>query len=156
MLLQEILRHKGVVVHSIRPDATLDDVAQTLVRHNCGSLIVSDADSSTTMLGIITERDLLRACAARRGPLTELRVRDHMSDHVTTATPTDSVEDTMGLMTELRIRHLPVLEGGRLVGIVSIGDIVKAQHDSLTMENHYLKTYIHGDEDSALMTVRPR
>ena len=156
MLLQEILRHKGVVVHSIRPDATLDDVAQTLVRHNCGSLIVSDSDSSMIMLGIITERDLLRACAARRVPLEQLRVREHMSTTVTTAAPADSVADTMGLMTELRIRHLPVVEDGRLVGIVSIGDIVKAQHDSLTMENHYLKTYIHGDEDSALMTVRPR
>ncbi len=156
MLLQEILRHKGVVVHSIRPDATLDDVAQTLVRHNCGSLIVSEVDSSTIMLGIITERDLLRACAARRVPLEQLHVREHMSTNVTTAAPADSVEDTMGLMTELRIRHLPVVEDGRLVGIVSIGDIVKAQHDSLTMENHYLKTYIHGDEDSALMTARPR
>ena len=156
MLLQEILGHKGFVVHSIRPEATLDDVAQTLVRHNCGSLIVSESDSSTTMLGIITERDLLRACAARRCQLDQLRVRDHMSGNITTATPTDSVEDTMGLMTELRIRHLPVVKDGHLVGIVSIGDIVKAQHDHLTMENHYLKTYIHGDEDTRLMTVRPR
>jgi len=156
MMLQEILRHKGVVVHTIRPDASLDDVAQTLVRHNCGSLIVTESDASAPMLGIITERDVLRACASRRGLLTELHVADFMSRNVRCASPSDSVEDTMGLMTELRIRHLPVVEEGRLSGIVSIGDIVKAQHDHLTMENHYLKTYIHGDEDSALMTVRPR
>ena len=73
-----------------------------------------------------------------------------MSRDVAVGTPADSVEDTMGTMTNRRIRHLPVLDGGRLVGIVSIGDIVKAQHDQLTMENHYLKTYIHGAEDSVL------
>jgi CBS domain-containing protein len=96
------------------------------------------------MLGIITERDILRACAARRGPLESTRVSDVMTTNVVTGSPCDSVEDTMGLMTEHRIRHLPVLENDKLVGIVSIGDIVKAQHDALTMENHYLKSYLHG------------
>ena len=58
--------------------------------------------------------------------------------------PDDSVEDTMGLMTERRIRHLPIVEDGQLVGLVSIGDVVKMQHDRLTMENHYLKSYLQG------------
>ena len=67
-----------------------------------------------------------------------------MTRDVTTGSPDDSVEDTMGLMTELRIRHLPVVEDGQLVGLVSIGDVVKMQHDQLTMENHYLKSYLQG------------
>ncbi len=161
MLLQEILRHKGSVIHSIHPDATLDDVVQTLVRHNCGSLIVSitAGDPSTPMLGIITERDILRACAGRVAPLDQLRVREVMTENIAVGAPSDSVEDTMGTMTHRRIRHLPVIENGRLVGIVSIGDIVKAQHDHLTMENHYLKTYIQGSEETVLTGsayARPR
>ncbi len=67
-----------------------------------------------------------------------------MTTDVVFASPHDSVEETMGLMTEKRIRHLPVLESEDLVGIISIGDIVKAQHDALTMENHYLKSYLQG------------
>ena len=96
------------------------------------------------MLGIITERDILRACARYRQSLEQLTVAEVMTHDVVTGAPGDSVEDTMGLMTEKRIRHLPVMDGGHLLGIISIGDVVKAQHDQLTMENHYLKNYIHG------------
>jgi CBS domain-containing protein len=67
-----------------------------------------------------------------------------MTRNVVTGTPTDTVEDTMGLLTDRRVRHLPILDNDRLVGIISIGDVVKAQHDALTMENHYLKSYIQG------------
>jgi CBS domain-containing protein len=156
MLLQEILGQKGSTVHTIRPDATLDDLVQSLVRHRCGSLVVTESDSSSPMLGIITERDVLRACAARRTTLDQIRVSEFMTREVAVRRPADSVEDTMGVMTELRIRHLPILDEGRLVGIISIGDIVKAQHNLLTMENHYLKSYIHGEEDSLLMAAKPR
>jgi CBS domain-containing protein len=142
MTLHDILRVKGKRVHSIGPDATLDDVVQALVGHNCGSLVVCQRGECSPMLGIITERDILRAVAARKAPLDQLRVADQMSADLVTGSPCDSVEDTMGLLTERRIRHLPILEDGELVGLVSIGDIVKAQHDHLTMENHYLKTYI--------------
>jgi CBS domain-containing protein len=154
MMLQDILRHKGTAIHTIGPDATLDDVVQTLVHFNCGSLLVADGDSSSPMLGIVTERDILRACATRRAPLDQLRVRDFMTSKVAVGSPADSVEDTMGTMTNLRIRHLPVVDEGKLVGIVSIGDIVKAQHDNLTLENHYLKTYIHGEAESTLSGSR--
>ena len=144
MKLADILAHKGYKVHSIRPSASLAEVVQVLVRHNIGSLMVCDDEDCKRMRGIITERDILRACAARRAPLETLQVADTMTSDVVTAAPHDSVEDIMGLMTDHRIRHLPVLEHGELVGIVSIGDIVKAQHDALTMENHYLKSYLHG------------
>ena len=107
MNLQDILPHKGSAVYSIRPDATLDDVVQTLVHFNCGSLVVRDGDDSSPMLGIITERDILKACAAIRGSLGQIVVREAMNQNVTTGTPCDSVEDTMGTMTNRRIRHLP-------------------------------------------------
>jgi CBS domain-containing protein len=140
MILQDILRVKGSAVHSIDPSATLEDVVQTLVACNCGSLVVCNEG---TLAGIITERDILKACAAHPGQFKQLRVREVMATHPVTASPQDSVEDTMGLMTNRRIRHLPIIEEGQLVGLISIGDVVKAQHDSLSLENHYLKTYIH-------------
>ena len=157
MTLQEILNAKGRAVHTIGWNATLEDVVQTLVRHNCGSLIVCDvevADGANDrdetrgapghMVGIITERDILRACARHQGQLSSLKVADAMTSDVVTGSPNDSVESTMGLMTEMRIRHLPIVEGGQLQGLVSIGDVVKLQYDRLSMENHYLKSYIHG------------
>jgi signal-transduction protein with cAMP-binding, CBS, and nucleotidyltransferase domain len=144
MTLREILHSKGHVVHTIGSGATLEDVVQKLVRNNCGSLVVRDVDTSGPMLGIITERDILKACATHQAPLPVLTVRDVMTVEMAVGSPNDSVEDTMGLMTERRIRHLPVVEDGQLLGLVSIGDVVKMQHDRLTMENHYLKNYIQG------------
>jgi CBS domain-containing protein len=145
MLLQEILNSKGSSVLSINQHATLADVVQKLVKNNCGSLVVCEAEDCTRMVGIITERDILRACADRKASLEQLRVSDVMSADLVTGTPHDSVQDAMGVMTNRRLRHLPIVnDDGRLVGIVSIGDLVKHQHDQLSMENHYLKTYIHG------------
>ena len=143
MLLEEILHSKGSRVLSIDPQATLADVVQKLVKNNCGSLVVCEQEDCTRMVGIITERDILRACADRKASLEQLRVRDVMSADLVTCTPHDSVQDAMGVMTNRRLRHLPIVDDdGRLVGIVSIGDLVKHQHDQLSMENHYLKTYI--------------
>jgi CBS domain-containing protein len=143
MTLQEILHRKGSRVLSISPKATLADVVQKLVKHNCGSLVVCDEDNCTHMLGIVTERDILHACADHKIPLENYRVADVMTVDLATCSPGDSIADAMGLMTDRRIRHLPVInDEGKLVGIVSIGDLVKQQHDQLTMENHYLKSYI--------------
>ncbi len=139
MNIREILEAKGSDVYSIEPSATLEEVVDRLVENNCGSLVVCEDEQ---LVGIITERDILRACAARKGTLEQLRVEDVMSVDLITGTPDDGVEDIMGLMTKNRIRHLPVLDDGRLAGMISIGDVVKAQHDRLTMENHYLKSYI--------------
>jgi CBS domain-containing protein len=94
------------------------------------------------MVGIITERDILRASAATRGPLESVKVRDRMTRCPIVAALHDELAEVMGVMTQHRIRHLPVVEHGKLVGIISIGDLVKAQHDELSRENHYLKSYI--------------
>jgi CBS domain-containing protein len=142
MFLRDILNAKGSVVHTIDAAASLEEVVQQLVRHNCGSLVVYDESSSQRMVGIITERDILRACAAGKTALSKFKVIDAMSANLIVGSPGDSVEDTMGLMTNKRIRHLPVIEDDQLLGLVSIGDIVKMQHDRLTMENHYLKSYL--------------
>jgi CBS domain-containing protein len=147
MILADLLRVKGSDVKRIDPGSTLDDAVQSLVEHNIGSLVVCRQGQSCDepgLLGIVTERDILRACAARRGSLDQLIVRDFMTTEVITGTPQDEIEEIMGVMTERRIRHLPVLEGGRLMGIISIGDVVKAQHQQMAVENHYLKSYIHG------------
>jgi CBS domain-containing protein len=147
MLLSDILNHKGHAVLTIEPTATLAEVVRTLVEHNCGSLIVCATSGDglrSRMVGIITERDILRACANEKSTLQRTQVEDVMSKNPVTGRPTDSVEETMGVMTDRRIRHLPVLDGGKLAGLVSIGDLVKAQHDAMTMENHYLKSYLHG------------
>jgi CBS domain-containing protein len=142
MLLREILDSKGRQVYSIAPDESLQDVVTKLVRWNCGSLVVAPSGQPEQLVGIITERDILHACAAGKTPLADHRVAECMTGSPLAASPYQTVEDAMGLMTNRRIRHLPVVEEGKLVGIVSIGDLVKAQHDALSMENHYLKSYI--------------
>jgi CBS domain-containing protein len=139
MLVRDILQSKSLTVHTCTPDNTLADVVDLLVGHNIGSLVVLQNDE---MVGIITERDILRASAVTRGPLEVVRVEERMTRLPVVAAPDEEVSHTMGVMTQRRIRHLPVVENGRLVGIISIGDIVKAQHDELSRENHYLKSYI--------------
>ncbi|MHB0955091.1 MAG: CBS domain-containing protein [Pirellulaceae bacterium] len=139
MKLSDILRTKGTAVFTIGPRATLADVVAEMVEHNCGSLVVCDSDE---LVGIITERDILRACASQNRPLVEMCVEERMTRNLVTGSATDKVSDVMGWMTEMRIRHLPVLEKGRLAGMVSIGDIVKAEHSLLSVENQYLKHYI--------------
>jgi len=149
MTLRDILRNKGTAVYTTTPDATLRDVVERLMQFNCGSLVVVESAGSRRMLGIITERDILKASAARRAPLDEVTVGASMSTNVVAASQDDPVPVIMGLMTKNRFRHMPVIEDGELVGIISIGDVVKAQHDALTTENHYLKTYITGEAAEA-------
>jgi CBS domain-containing protein len=139
MHVRDVLSGKSSLVHTCTPDDTLADVADLMVGHNVGSLIVMQDEE---MVGIITERDILRACAATRGPLEFLKVSERMTRCPIVASPNDEVADIMCIMTERRIRHVPVVECGNLVGIISIGDTVKAQHDELCRENHYLKSYI--------------
>jgi len=139
MHVRDVLSGKSSLVHTCSPDDTLADVADLMVGHNVGSLIVMQDEE---MVGIITERDILRACAATRGPLEFLKVSERMTRCPVVASPNDEVADIMCIMTERRIRHVPVVERGQLTGIISIGDTVKAQHDELCRENHYLKSYI--------------
>jgi CBS domain-containing protein len=150
MLLRDVLGHKGREVHAISPNASLDDVISELVRLNIGSLLVRDTPTGA-VLGIITERDILRAQASRQGPLEELRVAMFLTTELITVQPEDDTTEAMRLMTEHRIRHLPVIQGDELYGIVSIGDLVKAHHDELERENLDMLNYIQGGASSAII-----
>ncbi len=141
MMLKDILAGKGSSVKKISADARLDEVAHKLVEYNIGSLIVCESGQER-LVGIITERDVIRVCASGKCTLAEVKVSEVMTTDLITAKPDDKVDGVMGLMTERRFRHLPVLLKGRLVGLVSIGDVVKAQHDRLAMENQAMKDYI--------------
>ena len=142
MLLNDVLEKKSKDVHSISSNASADEVVTELVRFNIGSLLVRDSPGGP-ILGIVTERDILRLGGAR-APLEQLRVDSCMSHELIIAQPQDDITLAMRLMTTHRVRHLPVVERGQLYGIVSIGDIVKAHHEELEMENDLMKSYIQG------------
>jgi CBS domain-containing protein len=139
MKVQAVLQHKGSDVFCIGPDATLAEVVNTLVDRNCGSLMVIDDERP---VGIITERDILRTCATDTRNLTQIKVREKMSTQLITGSTSQSLGEVMGVLTEKRVRHLPIIDDGQLIGLISIGDVVKAQHAALAQENHYLKSYI--------------
>src|SRR5262245_54465284 len=139
MLLNDVLAKKGKDIHSISSNASADDAVAELVRFNIGSLLVRDSPDGP-ILGIITERDILRVLAAHQAPLDQLRVLSCMTHELIVAQPEDDIMVAMGLMTMHRVRHLPVVQRGQLHGIVSIGDIVKAHHDELEMENYLMQS----------------
>ncbi len=139
MRVHDILQAKGDSVYQIGPTATLADAVARLAKFNCGSLLVTECGE---VVGIISERDILRTIASEKRPLDELSVRDYMTQELIIGHPDDHVESVMGIMTSRRIRHLPIMDDDRLAGLVSIGDVVKAQFEMLSVENHYLKVYI--------------
>jgi CBS domain-containing protein len=145
MTLQDILRVKGSDVFAIEPSTRLGEVVRSLVEHKIGSLLICDQhDGKRRVLGIITERDILRACAERGSQFGDVPVTEYMTTEMITGSPENSVEHIMGVMTDHRIRHLPVMEEDQLIGLISIGDVVKAQYHQALVENHYLKSYISG------------
>lgn len=141
MRVYEILQRKGDAVYTILPTATLANAIEQMVNFNCGSLLVADAGA---ILGIITERLILRAIHGETQNLNNLMVSDFMNRELITGSPTDDVSEIMGMMTTHRVRHLPIIDNGRLAGMISAGDVVKAQFELMAVENHYLKAYIQG------------
>ncbi len=141
MRIRYILRQKGTGVVTIGPQQTVHDAVTTLVKHNIGGLVVTEGES---VVGIVTERDILRESAARCERLKETPVGDIMTKEVIIGVPDDDLDYVMGIMTKNRIRHLPVLDAGKLVGIISIGDVVNAHLNETKFENRLLKDYIHG------------
>ena len=140
MRIRDILRDKGPTVITIAPELPLQDALHVLAENNIGALVVFDG----SVRGIISERDLLRRAARDLQGLARAQVRDAMTSEVITAAPDAEIRDVMDIMTEHRIRHLPVLEGGHLVGIISIGDVVNALRSTVESENRFLHAYIHG------------
>lgn len=143
MKLKDIVKAKGSTVFSIHPDKTVKDAIDMLIQYNIGSLLVID---DAKPLGIFTERDILRICATDAERLGEIFVRDSMTSNLIIGQLDDDVEDVMQVMTDRRIRHLPILQEGYVVGMISIGDLVKSQHDEKDVTIHYLKDYITGND----------
>jgi CBS domain-containing protein len=144
MYVESILAAKGADVATITPDATVREAVALLNERRVGALVVSD--DGRRIDGILSERDIVRGVGARSADALDLTVADLMTSEVTTCGQKDTMEQLMWLMTERRVRHLPVVDDtGGLAGIVSIGDVVKYRLGQLESENQALYEYItHG------------
>jgi CBS domain-containing protein len=140
MRIRDIVRTKGATVATVRPDATVRDLLAVLAEHNIGAVVVSADDA--TIVGIASERDVVRHLYARGGTVLTAPVSEIMTSEVRTCGLDDHVDELRRVMTQHRIRHLPVLRDGRLAGIVSIGDVVKNAIDELETEREHLVGYI--------------
>ncbi len=139
--ISEILENKGSAAWSVTPDTMVFDAIEMMAEKNIGALLVIEKGR---LIGILSERDYTRKIALRGKSSKETRVREILSGHVVHVGPEHSIEDCMRLMTEHRIRHLPVLEGDRIVGVVSIGDLVNWIISAQTTTISQLQTYISG------------
>ena len=139
MKVKDILAHKGRSVLTVRPDTSVVTLVHRLALERVGALVVSE--DGVYVAGIVSERDVVGVLAERGVEALEpsLHVDDIMTRHVHTCTPEDSIKEVMGVMTRSRIRHLPVIEGGRLAGIVSIGDVVKNRLEEVELEANVLR-----------------
>ena len=139
--VRDLLRLKGDAVWSVTPETSVVDALHQLSEKDIGTLLVLKDDQ---IAGIISERDVVRKIAETEDFLLENPVSAYMTAEVITISPTQTIEDCMTLMTEKRIRHLPVVEDGKLVGMISIGDVVKAIITSQEFTIDQLKKFIDG------------
>lgn len=139
--VKKLLAVKGHQVWTISPDATILDGLKLMAEKNIGALLVLDGEQ---VVGIFTERDYARRVELAGKKTAETRIAEVMTQNVITVEPTRSVNECMVLMTEKRIRHLPVMEQGRLVGLISIGDVVKDIIEELQFHVKQLESYIMG------------
>ncbi len=137
-----ILQHKGREVITINPSATITEVAEVLADKGIGAALV--VDSLGQLLGIVSERDIVRGLRANGARTLSMTAGQLMTRALQTATPETTVAETMRMMTISRFRHIPVLERGELVGLISIGDVVKARIMEQETEVDSLKAYISG------------
>jgi CBS domain-containing protein len=138
----KILAEKGSDVIRIDGDSTVFDAIKAMVDANVGAILVSGKDRPDRVEGIFTERDYLRRIAVEGRTSRDTLVREVMTSPVIAVGPETSVEEAMALMTDRRIRHIPVVEGERLVGMVSIGDLVRVQSQEQSFKIRYLTEYI--------------
>jgi CBS domain-containing protein len=139
--ISEILGLKGSSVWSVSPDTTVFDAIQIMADKNVGALLVTEGE---LLVGIISERDYTRKVVLKGKSSKQTAVREILSGQVIHVAPDSTVEECMRLMTDHRIRHLPVLEGSRILGVVSIGDLVNWIISAQTTTIDQLKTYISG------------
>ena len=139
--VKRIIRHKGSQVHSIRPDVTVFEALGKMATHDVGALVVMDGDE---LLGVISERDYARKVILKDRSSKEIQVSEIMSAPAVTVALTTTVDECMQRMTEKRCRHLPVVDEGKIVAVVSIGDVVNWIINAQDQTIHQLEDYIYG------------
>ncbi len=140
-IVRDLLKTKGNEVWAVSPTTSVLQTLKYMAEKDVGALLVLDADR---IAGVISERDFVRSIAQTETCLLEAKVQDYMTREVVTVTPDKSIEDCMQLMTRERIRHLPVVDNQRLVGLISIGDVVKEMISSKESKIDDLQNYIEG------------
>ncbi len=139
-LVRQLLENKGRAVFSVAPDAPVLEAIRAMAEHHVGALLVM---KGTTLAGIVSERDYARKVILLGRSSADTPVRDIMTAQVVTVSPDTSVQQCMQLVTEKRVRHLPVTESGRVIGMISIGDLVKAVMAEQQQQIEQLERYIH-------------
>ena len=142
MTVSSILAHKGSSIVSVHPRASIVEVTHVLAEHRIGAVLVCNERGD--LMGILSERDIVAALASDGASALDHRAEEMMTVHVTTASLRTTVAEAMQMMTNGRFRHLPVVDQGRLIGLVSIGDVVKARMSQQEQEVDSLKAYVAG------------
>jgi len=143
MLIKQILAVKGSVkIATVAPDSPLSEAANILSNHGIGALVVSN--TGTDVAGILSERDIVRELGKRGATCMSDTVSDVMTSKIVTTTASETAESVLAQMTEKRFRHMPVMDGDKMVGIVSIGDIVSARLSEISTEKDALQDMIMG------------
>jgi CBS domain-containing protein len=140
MFVSDILAEKGGLVYTVTPGTTVGEISRQLSTRRIGSVLV--VDRLDQLAGIVSERDLVHAMASHGTPALELEASQVMTRNVVTCDPDDSIDQVMQVMTSGRFRHLPVVQRGELIGLVSIGDVVKARLTETENEKEALRAYI--------------
>jgi CBS domain-containing protein len=143
MQVRNVLQEKSRKLVTIRPDETVRAAISLFVAHNIGSLPV--VDEAGHLIGIFTERDVLFKVHADPERFADRSMSEVMTPEPITCTPDDIVHDVMGTVSQYQIGQLPVVRDGKLVGVVSVGDLIRALHDKVEMENRHLMSYIYGN-----------
>jgi CBS domain-containing protein len=139
MRISDVLKNKGAAVVTSKPDATVQELLAGLAEKNIGAMVVVGAEG---VVGIVSERDVVRQLHRHGADVLSRPVSSIMTATVASCTKSDTVDAVSGLMTEHRVRHVPVLDGKQLIGIVSIGDVVKTRMEELEAEHQQLQSYI--------------
>lgn len=141
MHIAAVLKRKGAQVISLLPEDSVAEAARRLTQHKIGAVLVM-AEGAAHPVGILSERDIVRALSATGASTLNSEVQELMTRDLVTGSPDDTVSQVMTLMTTHRIRHLPILENEKLVGLISIGDVVKARIDEAELEVESLRGFV--------------
>ena len=151
MNVDQVIKKKGRDVATIAPKQPVSDAVKALAERNIGALIV--INDQEELVGIISERDVIRCLAGRGNRMLKREIQEIMSRGVVTCGLNDTISHVMKIMTDRRMRHLPVLQDGRLVGMISIGDLVKHRVAEIEFETRFINDYVGGTADSPMPHV---